>query len=238
MRRTGTGGLVPVPQTLRKLVDVWRHHGRPAQMAMPWPRERWEAAFPTHKKVLRALPDELDRSSVRSVCAKAGASEKAARQALLATLAWGYGWVGYGPHRADAMLLAPDAAKRLRAVARIAASEGALAAYRSLGRENRIKGLGPAFGTKFIAFCQPESVLPAALIHDELVTAWLESNGRADLRASTWSPRKYEAYLDQMEAWAKALRVTAETVEYLIFQDEADRRPGNQWASRAGRSGN
>ena len=135
------------------------------------------------------------------------------------------------------MLLAPDTAKRLRAVAKIAADEGAMAAYRSLGRENRIKGLGPAFGTKFIVFCQPETVLPAALIHDELVTAWLETNGRADLRASTWAPRKYEAYLDQLEAWAKELRATAETIEYLIFQAEADGRPGNQWASQADRSG-
>lgn len=236
VRQTGTGGLVSLPASLRKLVDDWKARGRPAQMAMPWPRDRWEAAFPAHKKVLRDLPAALDRTAVRSVCAKAGASEQAAQRALLATLAWGYGWVGYGPHRADAMLLVPDAAKRLRAVAKIAANEGAIAAYRSLGRENRIKGLGPAFGTKFIAFCQPEGVLPAALIHDELVTAWLETNGRGDLRASSWAPWKYEAYLDQMEAWATELRVTPETVEYLIFQDEADRRPGNQWAS-AGRSG-
>lgn len=236
-RRAETGGRVPAPATLRKLVDDWAKRGGPAQQAMPWPRDRWEAAFPAHKKVLRALPDALDRTAVRDACAQAGASEAAAQHALLATLAWGYGWVGYGPHRADAMLLAPDAAKRLRAVAKISANEGAIAAYRSLGRENRIKGLGPAFGTKFIAFCQPETVLPAALIHDELVTAWLEANGRGDLRASTWAPRKYEAYLDQMEAWAKELRVTPETVEYLIFQDEADRRPRNQWASQADRSG-
>ncbi len=237
VRQAGTGSLVPVPATLRKLVGDWKKRDRPAQMAMPWPRARWEAAFPAHRKVLRALPDALDRTAVRDVCAQAGASDAAAQQALLATLVWGYGWVGYGPHRADAMLLAPDAAKRLRAVAKIAANEGAIAAYGSLGRENRIKGLGPAFGTKFIAFCQPETVLPAALIHDELVTTWLETNGRADLRASTWAPRKYEAYLDQMGAWAKELRVSPETIEYLIFQDEADRRPGNQWASTADRSG-
>lgn len=204
---------------------------------MRWPRDRWEAAFPAHRKALRALPAALDRAAVRGVCATAGDSESAAQEALLATLAWGYGWVGYGPHRADAMLLAPYAATRLRAVATIAANEGAIAAYRSLGHENRIKGLGPAFGTKSIAFCQPETVLPAALIHDELVTAWLEANGRTDLRASTWAPRKYEAYLDQMGAWATELRVTAETIECLIFQDEADRRPGNQSASRADRSG-
>lgn len=236
VRQAGTGSLASVPAPLRKLVDDWTKRGRPAQMAMPWPRDRWEAAFPAHRKVLRALPDALDRTAVRDVCARAGASEAAAQQALLATLAWGYGWVGYGPHRADAMLLASDAAKQLRAVAKIAATEGAIAAYRSLGGENRIKGLGPAFGTKFIASCQPETVLPAALIHDELVTAWLEMNGRADLRASTWAPRKYAAYLDQMGAWAKKLHVTPETIEYLIFQHEADRRPGNQWASKGDRS--
>jgi hypothetical protein len=223
---------VPTPATLRKLVDDWKNGGRPAQMAMPWPRDRWEAAFPGHKKVLRALPAEIDRVAVRSVCAKAGVNEKAAQQALLVTLVWGYGWVGYGPQRADAMLLAPDAAGRLRAVAKIAANEGAIAAYCSLGHENRIKGLGPSFGTKFIAFCQPDGTLPTALIHDALVTAWLEANGRTDLRAANWAPRKYEAYLDQVHAWARELGVTPETVEYLIFQDEADKRPGNQWARR------
>jgi hypothetical protein len=36
-----------------------------------------------------------------------------------------------------------------------------------------------------------------------------------------------------MGVWAKELGVTPETIEYLIFQDEADRRPGNQWASGA-----
>ena len=81
------------------------------------------------------------------------------------------------------------------------------------------------------------SRLGVAVANDEPATAWLEANGRGDLRASTWAPRKYEAYLAQMEAWAKELRVTPETVEYLIFQDEADRRPGNQWVSRADGSG-
>ena len=231
--RAGTGGLVPPPAALRKLVDDWKNRGWPAQKAMPWPRDRWEAAFPAYKTFLHALPTEIDRTTLRTVCAGAGGGERAAQEALLATLVWGFGWVGYGPHRADAMLLAPDSAKRMRAVAKIAANDGAMAAYRSLGRENRIKGLGPAFGTKFIAFCQPEGVLPTALIHDELVTAWLEANGRADLRASTLAPRKYEAYLDQMQAWAEDLHVTPETVEYLIFQDEADRRPGNQWGTHS-----
>ena len=146
VRQVGSGGLVPLPATLRKLLDDWKNRGRPAQQPMPWPRDRWEAAFPAHKKVLRALPDALDRTAVRDVCARAGVSETAAQQALLATLAWGYGWVGYGPHRADAMLLAPDAGRRLRAVAKIAASEGAIAAYRSLGRRTGSRASAPRSG--------------------------------------------------------------------------------------------
>jgi hypothetical protein len=178
------------------------------------------------------LADELDRDAVRDVARHAIKDAASARNALLATLAWGFGWVGYGPYRADEMLTDPHAGEHLTNVATIVRDEGALAAYRSLAGVNRVRGLGPAFGTKYIAFCVPEGADPAALIHDELVTAWLEENGRPDLRATTWAPRIYEAYLDQMHAWARELGVTPDTVEYLIFQEEADRRPGNQWARR------
>jgi hypothetical protein len=53
----------------------------------------------------------------------------------------------------------------------------------------------------------------------------------------TWARRRYEAYLDQKQARAKALLVTPETLEYLIFRGEADRRPCNQWARMADGSG-
>lgn len=106
-----------------------------------------------------------------------------------------------------------------------------MAAYRTLAGEHRVKGLGVAFGTKYVAFCHPAGATPTALIHDELVSSWLALNGRPDLRAADWSPPTYEAYLSQMHAWADDLRITAEEVEYLIFQPEADDR-GNQWSSR------
>jgi len=35
-----------------------------------------------------------------------------------------------------------------------------------------------------------------------------------------------------MQAWANYLGVTADTVLYLIFQEEAGKRPGNQWARK------
>lgn len=43
------------------------------------------------------------------------------------------------------------------------------------------------------------------------------------------SERTYGAHLAQMHAWAAELGCDPETVEYLIFHDEANAR-GNQWS--------
>lgn len=221
-----------VPAALRKLVADWNERGRPAQVGIEWPRDRWRAAFPDQEQLWEQLPERLDRSAVRVITKRAVESEEAAATALIATLTWGFGWIGYGPHRADKMLIStPDSRRRLQAVAVLARDDGAIAAYRGLAGEQRVKGLGVAFGTKYVAFCQTAGANPTALIHDELVSSWLAANGRPDLRAGDWSPPTYEAYLSQMHAWAYELAITAEEVEYLIFQSEADDR-GNQWSSR------
>ena len=231
VRGVGANGLIACPAELRKLVRAWAAAGRPAQVGIAWPRDRWLAAFPRHRAMLRSLPDELDRSGVRRVAAGSTASDVATEAAFIATMAWGYGWVGYGPHRTAKMLgSAPDALARLRLVALSAQEEGAAAAYGHLARDCRIKGLGPAFGTKFIVFCQPRDARPATLIHDELVSAWLKAHGRPDLVTIPWRLPAYEAYLEQVHAWADELAIEPEAVEYLIFQSMADER-GNQWAS-------
>jgi hypothetical protein len=231
-RRTALRGLVSAPKELMTLIDQWNKQGQPPQVGIEWPRERWRTAFPKQQALWRDLPELLDRKAVRAITDRAAESPAAAETALIATLAWGFGWVGYGPHRADKILIStPDSRRHLQAVAALARVDGAMAAYRGLAHEHRIKGLGPAFGTKFIAFCQPAGRQPVALIHDQLVGAWLATHGRPDLAAASWSSPRYEAYLDQIHVWADALGVNPETVEYLIFQAEADVR-GNQWATR------
>lgn len=230
-RRVFQLGLIPTPPALTKLVHGWKGIGEPAQIAVAWPRDRWTTAFPRQRAMLRALPDTLDRMAIRGIAATAADSDAATEAAFVATMAWGFGWVGYGPHRTAKMLVTtPDALPRLRRVAVAARDESAVAAYGLLVHACRIKGLGPAFGTKFIAFCQPVEARPTALIHDELVSSWLAEHGRPDLSAAAWSRPTYEAYLAQMHAWADRLGVAPEVVEYLVFQAMADER-GNQWAS-------
>ena len=148
----------------------------------------------------------------------------------MVALTWGCGYVGYGPHRARRILdTSPDAYRRLHAVTLTLLNDGPVVAYGRLAGDCRMKFFGPAFGTKFLTFCQPTGQPFTALIHDELVSSWLAKYGPSELVSAGWSERTYRAYLEQMHAWAAELDCDPETVEYLIFQAEADER-GNQWS--------
>jgi hypothetical protein len=129
------------------------------------------------------------------------------------------------------MLATPDAPRRLLAVVETLASDGSLAAYRRLARAEdcRLTGLGPAFGTKLLHFCQPRPVGTSALILDDLVAFWLGCRLTFHLDAVSWSVSTYERYLERTHAWADALGCTPDDLERCMFQDEARRR-GGQWA--------
>ena len=152
--------------------------------------------------------------------------------AFVAVMAWGYGSVGYGPYRTTRVLSdTPDAGKRLLAVTRTLADEGALAAYRRLAspRDCRLLGLGPAFGTKYLYFCQPPDQEVTALIHDALVSTWLLREAGLTLSSAVWSVSTYRHYLELMHKWAAELACRPDELEYGIFAAMAADR-GSQWA--------
>src|SRR5690606_3161498 len=93
-RRVGLLRPIPVPASLRKAADEWIRAGRPRQRPISWPRQRWEVAFPEKISLLRSLPDALDRETARRYGVAASSGPEAARDALLVTLAWGFGGVG------------------------------------------------------------------------------------------------------------------------------------------------
>jgi hypothetical protein len=156
---------------------------------MEWPRDRWLDAFSHHRSRLAALPDALDRPTIRQACADAAVSPGKAEMAFLVAMAWGYGRRGYGPWR-TARILSRNrlAANRLHAVASTLRRSGAEAAYWRLAdeRDCRLRFLGPAFGTKFLAFCSTDEQHPA-LILDRLVAQWLRRNTNFDINATRWN---------------------------------------------------
>jgi hypothetical protein len=233
--RTASGvpaKLIPVPPALRSLVSEWRAARSPAQAAILWPRDLWLTDLPQHAEMFRSLPTLLSRGDVRSICSGAANDATAAERALVAVMVWGQGNVGYGRYRTNEILSTPNAPERLLKVARTLAGDGPVAAYRRLAAMNDcgLSRLGPAFGTKFLHFCQPAGQTLTALILDRLVSDWLEEDAGLDLKSQPWSERRYEAYLRQMHAWANELECAPDEVEQCIFQAKAD-ESGSQWST-------
>ena len=217
--------------TAAALVIQWRATNSVPQAAFGWPRQRWIRMFPEHEGALQAMPDKLDRTSVRQVCLTAGTSSATAEQAFLAIMAWGFGTVGFGPFRTRRILAStPGAASRLAKVIETLVAADAVTAYARLASTGdcNLRYLGPAFGTKFLFFCQPDERKPRALVLDSLVAAWLKREGAANYDPIPWSTPTYRAYLDLMHGWASSLACDPEDLEYCIFQSMATER-GNQW---------
>lgn len=222
-----------VPPAVRRLVETWRAAGCPAQPAMPWNRQRWSSWNPRHRATLTALPDPLDRATLRRLCNQAAASPEAAERAFVATMVWGYGEVGYGAFRVNRILSvnrAPGA--RLRTAAQVLLQCGPGAGYSQLAdyQASRLRFLGPAFGTKFLAFCSRDAD-HAALILDRLVARWLQRNTRLNLDPVPWDRSNYDRYLDRMQEWSAALGTFPDDLECCIFSAESD-AIGNQWSGQ------
>lgn len=218
------------PDRLRAAVELWVQRGCPPQAGIPWPRDRWIAFFPDRHQLWIALPDQLRRADVTAAAAGADQTEAEALTAFLVAMAWGYGNVGYGPWRVQRCLSTDRAAGRLLEAARTAVKKGPVAGYAALGGQDRLTGLGPAFGTKFLYFVSKASSTPVALIFDRLVAGWLRDHAALRINPVTWHLPNYRHYLETVGVWADELKVAADDVELCIFRDAAGSGSG-QWAT-------
>ena len=57
---------MPVPAEVRRVFNEWDARGRPPQRSIPWQRDRWLRRYPTLSARFTALPNHLDRASVRT----------------------------------------------------------------------------------------------------------------------------------------------------------------------------
>ncbi|MFF9091351.1 hypothetical protein ACF1BE_34355 [Streptomyces sp. NPDC014991] len=187
----------------------------PAQWAdiEPWPH-----LFPTQRHGTAAM---VSRAQV--VAAVGAAVERQEwSEALVASYVWGQGRIGYGPHRLKEILKGQTIDRAVAQAAKALREDGAVAAYRTMN--GAVKGLGPAFFTKFLYFLAlvtDSSEAPRALILDqrvarvlrlhaarieagigptsaEAIAAWTWSDGG-------WTPHRYDVYLRWMNTAAGQL---------------------------------
>jgi hypothetical protein len=181
----------------------------------PWPPSLGER---TSSAVAAVSRDQV----VKAV--REAATRDAWPEALTASYVWGQGQKAYGPHRLLAILAQPMATASLRKAAETLAAAGAVAAYRLLDGPGAVKGLGPAFFTKYLYFLGLALKAPGgpqALILDQRVARALRGHATRiaeDLRFpagakvapwiwsdSGWTPHRYEVYLTWMTAAAEQL---------------------------------
>lgn len=218
-----------IPPAVLRVFEEWDARGRPSQAAAAWQRERWLAAIPRQTRVLEALPDRLDRSTVRQLVLEKPLTARGMFEAMIIVYAWGWSMTSVGVTRAQTAI---GAGIRPLGSALMAARDAVWtrdprAGYAALAGPHRVTGLGPSFGSKFLYFVSPEG--RRALILDQLLAAWLDRETALSLNADRWSIRTYAKYLTTMQVWSSLLGISDHQLEEILFTEEATLR-GVTWA--------
>ena len=192
--------------------------------AIPVNAIAWREQLGAAPSILEVVSDTgyVSRGDVRRVAADCARTE-AWTPLLVASYAWGQGRNGYGPRRlsdirAGATAAGRDLDKTLGVAVSAMRARTAVDGYASL--VGAIRGLGPAFFTKFLYFAGTQvrpATGPAPLILDAVVagqvrqvataravadSAIAEPEGLCAWLWSTagWSPRRYGVWLDFAQA--------------------------------------
>ncbi len=178
--------------------------------------------------VLDQLPKALNRETVLETVEQLLPENPAA--AFTAAMIWGHGTSGYGPYRTACVLtadrkpknkqLSEQVIERLSTSVETARNEGAVEGYRYLNNaEGKIKGLGPAFFTKWLYFVTGRGnsqSIEAAPILDILIIRWLRIHNVLSLR--TGITTDYEQYVNVLTSWGTPHGLGAARVEEAIFR--------------------
>lgn len=211
------------------------------QKPFSWNRAKWETFagdIPDVAKALKDLPDELDRNVVRGAVQSNLVRERVLG-ALVPVLIWG-GPGGYGPYRARRILtggtgivggaVETDIRERLIKAWDVVQGENAAAeAFRLMNNEGKIKFLGPAFFTKWLAFSSMTDSVDGknvAPILDKRVRDWISQNTKSSpqhVNLRTTSSAHYQRYLNLLDAWGAPHARTRAQVELAIFDLTRDR---------------
>lgn len=193
------------------------------QGKIAWVRDTWNEQL-KNCPFLADLPDAMDRQEVAQIVNHKLESE-AVIDAFLAVMIWGYGRTGYGAYRTNKILenhaASPaELAERLRSSADTVRATGPLEGYRWMQytSKGKVKGLGPAFFTKWLSFtsAKGEAYGPDTVpILDNLTRGWFKRN--TDYDPGYNRIRGYEVYVVTLEQWGETTGKSSAQVEAAIF---------------------
>lgn len=225
----------PIPTVLANRLSAQQT----AQKAFTWDRAKWEpmvSDIPDAANVLQSLPAEVNRDTVRDAV-QGNLVRERVMGALVPVLIWG-GPGGYGPYRARRILTAgtntaggtaeTEIRERLIKAGEIVQGGNPVEAFRFMNNDGKIKYLGPAFFTKWLAFSSMSGSIEGknvAPILDKRVRDWIFQNtkGTDQISLRTTSTAHYQRYLDLLDAWGGPYGRSRAQVELAIFDLTRDR---------------
>lgn len=204
---------------LDALVSEWRANGSPNQEGYPWvlSKAKWTQLADEFHVDIVDFPDLIDRQFLWNI----SASTATAQTSFLAVMIWGYGDIGYGPHRVRQMFQSSGFASSLDIVKSKCRDGQTLEAYELL-KNSRIRQLGPSFGSKVLTFFHDPATAPAIL--DSIVANWLNEYvpsllGGKKVNAETWNVQTYARYIGWSQEVSEAYEIAPCSLEQLVFTD-------------------
>lgn len=219
---------------LAKLIKTWKLDGSTEQEAFDWSsrKNNWKNSFPEESEFITWLPGQIDRKVVRMIC---DSKRYSTLQKFLTVMVWGYGDRGYGPFRVTQMLSQADAESILTRVYELSSSGNPLEAYDYL-KKNRIRILGPSYGSKFITFCTPREV--GAPIYDSLISLWIREFAQDEFSgistsSESWNLKTYTTYWHWIKEHSDLFECFPDEVELVLFRDaEKKFSKASNWKSK------
>jgi hypothetical protein len=133
------------------------------------------------------------------------------------------------------MLDQPHAEPTLGAVFKLAQSGKPIEAYEFL-KGNRIRILGPSYGSKFITFCTPRSI--GAPIYDSFIALWVAKFAASEfsdvpVTSENWNVKTYSRYWTWVKAHSEKLKCYPDQIELVLFGDaEREFSKSSTWISK------
>jgi hypothetical protein len=215
---------------LASKVAEWNDAGRPPQEAFDWSRSRnnWSRDIPSLSQFINSLPLALSRSDVRSICDQRHCSVP---EKFISSMIWGYGDLGYGSYRVKKMFATPGFSEKIHKSFELARAGYVVEAYEFLSR-NKVQQLGPAFASKWLSFAS--SGAQPSPIYDSFISMWVKKYAakefaKVSTSSEVWNKKTYSTYLEWMGLNSIELKVKADDLELVIFQDATQ-----EFASKGG----